>query len=138
MTTGDNNGLIALFEAALAARFEGPCSESLDSAEARRLRDHIESLSSAHRITVVEREMQWVDAWGEPDARKIVVPPLGSELAYFVALHEIGHLVLGLPSSPADDGEDRQPGYTTMKPPSGTGQSKKHRSRRRLTQRKSS
>ena len=84
LTTGDNNGLIALFEAALAARFEGPCCASLDSAEARRLRDHIESLSSAHRITVVEREMQWVDAWGEPDARKIVVPPLGSELAYFV------------------------------------------------------
>ena len=90
------------------AMFDGPCRQPLPHDQAARLREHIWNLASVHGITLSEANIPFLTAYGEVDGdkRKIVTPNLGSELAYFVALHEIGHFVLQLPSDevPADGG----------------------------------
>lgn len=48
----------------------------------------------------VEEALQPWDSWAEwgGDVRRIHTPPVGSELGYLVAFHEIGHVELQLPS----------------------------------------
>lgn len=80
--------------------WEGPASAPLPAKSNARLRDHIEQLVQEHKIRWEEKPIRFHDAHGSlaPDDRSITAPMLTSELAYFVTLHEIGHIVLQLPS----------------------------------------
>jgi hypothetical protein len=87
-----------MFEKLVEIMFEGPCIKPLPTDEAARLREHLDGVLTEHRIILHEKPIGWMDADGGLETRDVVVPELGSELAYFVALHECGHVVLGLES----------------------------------------
>ena len=66
--------------------------------DVKRLRGHIEELCAQHEVIWDEDENVHVllGAEGNFDARSILTPPLESEIVYWAAIHEIGHLVLKL------------------------------------------
>ena len=82
------------------AMFEGPSSDPLAPEQAESLRQHFFELAAEHRISWEERDIHVLDAEGlfSPETREITVPIIRSELGYFVALHEVGHVALELPS----------------------------------------
>jgi hypothetical protein len=88
--------------------FSGPCMCRLPSAEAARMRSHVLALAQEHQICVEEKAIHPWDADGslDPTDRRITVPDVRTELAYFVALHEIAHLMLGLPSFEQPEGSE--------------------------------
>jgi len=59
------------------------------------LADHIKTLCAAHGIalTFAGRGRAEVHRRGRERVRLIRVPPIRGQVSYFVALHEIGHLV---------------------------------------------
>jgi hypothetical protein len=91
----------ALFEQLHGLMFSGACVQPLPAAEVAPLREHIAALLDEHRLTMREEQIKWLDAYADLERREIVVPPMDCELGYFVALHEIGHFVLGLDSGDA-------------------------------------
>lgn len=99
MSGFDNLSLEELL-ALLDQIWEGPASAPLPPQSIAHLRDHIEQLVQEHRIRWEEKPIRFHDAQGSlaSDDRSITTPMLTSELAYFVTLHEIGHIVLQLPS----------------------------------------
>lgn len=98
-----------MLEKLLAMMFAGPCTEPLAADDAAQLREHLDTVLAEHRITLREEPIGWMDAEGDLETREIIVPILGSELAYFVALHECGHIVLGLVSFGDDADADGTP-----------------------------
>lgn len=88
--------IIALLDSVL----EGPCREPFETDIDAEWRSTIDELLSTHNIEHVQQPMSPRDSYGEwnDEGGTIFTPALGSELAYLVALHEIGHIVLRLPS----------------------------------------
>ncbi len=80
--------------------FEGTSTECLPATELEPLREHITRLTEGHKIEWDEKSMGFLDARGsfEDGPSWIATPLVDSELAYLVALHEIGHIVLRLDS----------------------------------------
>lgn len=68
----------------------------------KRLREQIEHLAAEYGITMdyIEAggDVAWFVSAGDLPSRKIEVPAIEDELSYFTALHEIGHVVLNMPT----------------------------------------
>lgn len=76
----------------------GPALAELEPAAIERLRAHVDEVCESHGMALVIAELDITDSYAEPHIREIHVPAIRSELGYLVALHEAGHIVLGLPS----------------------------------------
>jgi hypothetical protein len=79
---------------------QGPAATPLPQSDQARIRAHVEELCREYGITCNEAAINPLDAEGliAVDNPEITVPHLTTEIAYFVAMHEIGHHVLQLPS----------------------------------------
>ncbi len=90
--------------AAFESLWEGPSTEPVPDEQEARMRCHVMSLAEEHDVRCREEDIHVFAAEGPLDAesRSVIVPRLSSELAYLVALHEIGHLALRLPSYEED------------------------------------
>jgi hypothetical protein len=67
----------------------------------KRLREQIEVLAAEYGIGIdyIEcGEFSWFVSAGNLASRRIEVPAIDDERSYFTALHEIGHIVLGMPT----------------------------------------
>jgi hypothetical protein len=89
-----------------AALYAGPSTDPLPTATAAKLRADVETRCRDLSVHLIETPIDFDAADGQFDdqVREIRVPPLTTELAYLVALHELGHGVLGLPSDEVRDG----------------------------------
>jgi hypothetical protein len=58
--------------------------------------EHIERLATEHGIRIDTRIERPIDAFAVPWAPTICITPLRSAVGYATALHEIGHIVLGV------------------------------------------
>lgn len=70
----------------------------LPEADCSRLRAHVEALVAEHDLKWIEDETLtfFLGAHGLPESREIKTPLLTSELAYWTAVHEVGHFALGI------------------------------------------
>src|SRR4051794_19925091 len=71
--------------------------------------DHVERLLCENGITANWSPPQlgvlnWFGSCGDLVAREISIGPITDEMSYFVALHEIGHIVLQMPTDVEMDG----------------------------------
>ena len=57
-------------------------------------RTHIAQLCGEHAI-IADKQLKRVDVFALPHKRVIAISDLGDPVAYFSALHEVGHVVLG-------------------------------------------
>ena len=66
--------------------------------DVKRLRGHVEELCAKHEVTWSEDESVHLllGAEADLDGRSILTPPLESEIVYWAAMHEVGHLALEL------------------------------------------
>jgi hypothetical protein len=71
----------------------------LDADSRRRLREHVEELAKAHEVEWrIAPEIPWIASEGDPEERWFRSPPIRTEIDYLTAIHEIGHVALGLPT----------------------------------------
>lgn len=72
---------------------------------------HRARLVEKHSIVLNESEIHWTDSSGELEERGVEVPPIETEMDYWASVHEIGHIVLQLPTfvdgTPAYENEFR-------------------------------
>ena len=68
----------------------------LDDEAASGLREHVERLAKEHSLEWRAKEISWLEAEGVIGEGWFESPKMRNEFDYLVALHEIGHHVLGL------------------------------------------
>jgi hypothetical protein len=89
--------------------FSGESSERLTEEDLNSRRAHVQRLVTEHGIGWEEAAIPFLEAEGsiDPAERFIRTPIVDTEIAYFTALHEIGHVVLDLPSfGPGESDEE--------------------------------
>lgn len=78
----------------------GPSWKPLEPSVRQQRIDHIASLCAKRSIQWHQEDLELDDMYGEPTGEgfRITTRPIVSEIEYLVALHEVGHEVLGLAS----------------------------------------
>jgi hypothetical protein len=68
-----------------------------DEVRSRLIADR-DRLVEQHNIVLNEAEVHWTCSSGGLDERDVTVSPIEGEMDYWAAVHEIGHIVLRLPT----------------------------------------
>lgn len=77
-----------------------PSMSALSDPDRRRLDKHVKDLEAHHNLTWETPAICFIESEALLDESRFISPPIATEMDYWAALHEVGHLVERVPEAP--------------------------------------